>query len=395
MAAGATKPACFLLAILLSWLGAVPATSQQSLDVTEVPTGFDLDMKTAARLRPQLIEQSVAAAGRYATGGRVFDRLVQQVAGPSHARFAQNKFAWELRIVEDNNLNAYSSPDGTVYVESGLARLAGASTGLWAAILSHEIAHIVRRDWARRYLYQQHLESGGAGAIVLGDPGMPSASWENSEKASADMGRFCRTLELQADLEGLMLMARAGYHPDFVPALHHLLHAQGVGLGVSKKSASLYAMHPCWEERDRELRQAYLTASIEFEHLWPEWYASPGGNPPVIVFAEEPTVKKTGAKEWQLQIPMRCQNLAGAVEVVLHAGSSDAAAAHPERLPDPAGSDSDAHQLTGCTSPRTTVTFTLADASARQKQGTQWTDVYVLDAWGLVLARADLPKLPH
>jgi len=115
----------------------------------------------------------------------------------------------------------------------------------------------------------------------------------------------------------------------------------------------------------------------------------------VVVFAEEPTVRKTGAKGWELQIPMRCQNLAGAVEVVLHAGSTDGGAAHPGRLPDSLGSDADAHQLTGCTSPRTTVTFTLADASARQKPGTQWTDVYVLDAWGSVLARADLPKLPH
>ena len=93
--------------------------------------------------------QSVPAAGHYAAGGLVFDRLVEQVAAPT-----RGKFAWELRIVDDSDLNAYSSPDGTVYVESGLARLAGASTGLWAAILSHEIAHILRRDWARRYLYQ-------------------------------------------------------------------------------------------------------------------------------------------------------------------------------------------------------------------------------------------------
>lgn len=400
MEGGAPKPACFLLAIMLSWLWTAPAAGQHSLDVSEVPTQFNLDMKAAARLRPEFMEQSVPAAGPYATGGRVFDRLVQHVAAPAWNKFAenrspQNKFDWELRIVEDSNLNAYSSPDGTVYVESGLARLAGASTGLWAAILSHEIAHIVRRDWARRYLYQQRLEDVGAGAIMLGDPGMPSASWENSEKASADLGRFCRQLELEADLDGLMLMARAGYHPDFVPALHHLLHAQGVGLWVGKKSASLYAMHPCWEERDRELSRTYLAASIEFEHLWPEWYASPGGNPPVVVFAEEPTVKKTGAKGWEVQIPMRCQNLAGAVEVVLHAGSLDGSSAHPERLPSPGASDADAHQLTGCTSPKTTVTFTLADTSARQKPGTQWTDVYVLDAWGSVLARADLPKLPR
>lgn len=108
---------------------------------------------------------------------------------------SRGKLAWQLRIVDDDQLNAYSSPDGTVYGESGLARLAGPSAGLWAAILSHEIAHIVRREWARRYLYQKYLENGGGAAIVLGDPNLPSASWQASEKGSADMGRFGRQME--------------------------------------------------------------------------------------------------------------------------------------------------------------------------------------------------------
>ncbi|MGA2348277.1 MAG: M48 family metalloprotease, partial [Candidatus Sulfotelmatobacter sp.] len=181
MEAGAPKQRLFLLATLLSCIWIVPAAGQEPPDVAEVPAQFNLDLKAAARLRPQLVEQSVPAAGRYAAGGRVFGRLVEQIGVPTQtgfaqtqfaqSRFAQSKFAWELRIVDDGNLNAYSSPDGTVYVESGLARLAGASNGLWAAILSHEIAHIVRHDWARRYLYQKGLEDGSAGAIVLGDPG--------------------------------------------------------------------------------------------------------------------------------------------------------------------------------------------------------------------------------
>ena len=381
-----TAKQVYSLAMFLCLLGAVPVAGQQSLDTSEVPSQFKLDMETAARLRPQLMAQSVAVSGRYAVGRAVFDRFLVQVVAPSRA-----KVAWQLRIVDDDQLNAYSSPDGTVYVESGLARLAGSSAGLWAAILSHEVAHIVRRDWARRYLYQKYLENRGGGAVVLGDPGLPSGSWEDSEKASADMGRFGRQLELEADREGLMMMAHAGYHPDFVPALHHLLHARGVG----RNSPSLYAMHPCWEQRDRDLNRAYVAASIEFARRWPEWYASPGGNPPVVVFAEEPTVRKTDGKEWQIQIPMRCQNLAGAVEVVLGKGSAQAAGARPETLPEQPESDTDARQLTGCTSPKTTVTFTLADTAVHRGSGAQWTDVYVLDASGSVLARADLPKLPH
>jgi hypothetical protein len=209
------------------------------------------------------------------------------------------------------------------------------------------------------------------------------------------MGLFSRQMELEADREGLMMMARAGYHPDYVPALHHLLNARGVGTN----RASPYAMHPCWEDRDRELSHAYVAASIAFASLWPDWNASPGGNPPVLVFAEEPMVKKTREREWRIQVPLRCQNLAGAVEVVLGLGTERRSVGSPDIFAGASESDADmaqdTRQLTGCTSPKTTVTFTLEDASPPLKPGAQWTDVYVLDAWGSVLARADLPKLPR
>lgn len=353
MASGSSKSVYlfFALWVCISLTVCAPAWGQE-VRSPEVPSTFNLDMKAAERLRPQLTQQSVAASGRYATGRAVFDRLLEQAVSSSSA-----KFVWQLRIVYDSQLNAFSSPDGIIYVESGLARLGGSNAGLWAAILSHEIAHILRRDWARRYLYQKYLENGGGAGIVLGDPGLPAANGSASEKASADMGRFCRQMEVEADREGLMLMAKAGYHPDFVPSLHHLLHAQGLGV----KTASIYAMHPCWEERDRELNHAYSVASIEFARLWPDWYASPGGNPPVVVFAEEATVKKTGAQEWQIRVPMRCQNLVGAVQVVLSDRSGSEAASRRTQVPeqssdsemkDPETTDSETSQLTGCTSPQ-------------------------------------------
>lgn len=363
---------------------AVEPITAQSIPTPEVPHNFKLDFETAAHLRAQLIEASIPARSRYSTGQLVFERLVQQAQSVPGV-----KLSWQVRIVDNGQLNAYASPDGTLYVESGLANLAGQSTGLWAAILTHEIAHVLRRDWARRYLYQKELASGSAATIVLGDPGLPGASWTDSSKASADLGQFCRQLEVEADRDGLMLMAKAGYHPDFVAALHHLLHARGVA-----GSGSLYAMHPCWEERDRELTQAYNEASIDFAHRWTEWYASPGGNPPVVVFADPPTVKKTSSREWQIQVPMRCQNLAGAVEVVLIADPKHDETMGLRQLSDTEQHVSEVRQLTGCTSPKTTVVFNVADILPT-KSDKRWTDVYVIDAWGSVLARADLPKLPH
>lgn len=356
---------------------------QQPADAPDIPPKFTLDTETAARLRPQLDAESVPATGSYALGAVVFERLVEQIPGAWNP-----KFAWQLRIVETHQWNAYSSPDGSVYVESGLAKLAGSSSGLWAAILSHELAHVIHRDWARRYLYQRSIENTAGGTITLGAQALPWSSWKASDSASSEFAQFCRRMELEADREGLMLMVRAGYHPDFVPALHHLLHA----LMDDPSEVSPHSEHPCWEERDRELSQAYVQASIAFEHLWPAWYASPGGNPPVLVFTEPATLRKVNKGEWEVSIPLRCQNLAGAVEVLVEEHSGPKANPHSRTLNNTPNPDAEIRQVTGCTSPKTTVTFLLADVQGKTKPGLQISDIYVLDAWGEVLARADLPK---
>lgn len=378
------KYVCSLLALCACFLFTPSDSAQQYRDPADVPSHFKLDMETAVRLRPKLFASSAEASGRYGLGGLVFARLVEQVRDAWRLNVA-----WQLRIIPDNQLNAFSSPDGTVYVESGLAELAGQNPGLWAAVLSHEIAHVVHRDWARRYLYKESLRESRASSGVLGDPSLPTVQWNDSEKAAEGMARFSRRLELEADREGLMLMARAGYHPDFVPALHHLLHAHSVG----SSRVSLYAMHPCWEERDRDLARAYVEASIEFERRWPEWYASPGGNPPIVVFAEDPKARKT-IGGWQLQIPMRCENLAGAVEVVLRSNPNRETIAGVNRIAESFGSR-EPRQFTGCTSPQTTVMFALESSSREGAQTSSWTDIYVVDAGGSVLARADMPKLPR
>jgi len=375
---------CCLFGIFILLARADFISGQQPVRTPEIPPRFTLDAETAARLRPQLDAQSVPPTGNYALGALVFERLVDQIPAASSP-----KFAWQLRIIETNQWNAYSSPDGSVYVESGLAKLAGSSSGLWAAILSHELAHVIRRDWARRYLYQRSIENTAGGTITLGEPGLPSSSWKDPDTASSELARFCRQMELEADREGLMLMVRAGYHPDFVPALHHLLHA----LTDDPTVASPHSKHPCWEERDRELAQAYLEASIEFAHLWPAWYASPGGNPPVVVFTEQATLRKMNKADWEITIPLRCQNLAGAVEVLVEEHSGPQANIYARRVDAAPKPPAYIRQVTGCTSPKTTITLQLGDLPEGSKSGLQIGDIYVLDSWGSVLARAHLPKV--
>ena len=345
------------------------APAQQILPPETIPSTFTADVVFAARVRSLLLPHSEPAAGQYAVGKEVMERLLRQL--PPHGA----RFSWDLRIAKDAG-NVFSSPDGTIFVDQGLAQVLGSRAGLWAAVLSHEISHIVRRDWARRYLFQKSLEESGGSQIMLGEAGGLSDSWIDARAASNLFASFCQSMELEADAQGLRLMTRAGFHPDFVPAMHHLLEAQR-----SQSDGKLVdSSHPGWDERDQRLQKLYAAAGSEYDRLWPERYASPGGNPPIVVYAGLPSAKRGITGELEVLIPLHCQNLSGSVEVVLHWTAVDS-----EFSPE-------LRQFTGCTSNRTLITFTLPGHGFGRGGSRIQPEVSVLDDTGTVLTRSLAPN---
>jgi putative metalloprotease len=344
------------------------APAQQMLPPERVPPSFTEDAVFAARVRSLLLPYTEPATGQYAVGKEVLERLVQQL--PANVA----RFSWDLRIAKDAG-NVFSSPDGTIFVDEGLAQLLGSQAGLWAAALSHEIAHVVRRDWARRYLFQKALEEGSASQIVLGDVGAFSGSWVDARGSASQLASFCQTMELEADAEGLMLMARAGFHPDFVPALHKVLQAQPGQFD----GRFLDPSHPRWDERDESLRRLYAAAGKEYDRLWPARHASPGGNPPIVVYAGLPSAKRGASGQLEVLVPLHCQNLSGSVEIVLRLTATDS-----EFF-------SELRQFTGCTSNRTFITFVLPNSEVLRGHSRVQGEISVLDDSGAILTRSLTP----
>ena len=344
------------------------APAQEIVAPETVPSTFTADAVFAARVRSLLLPYTEPATGQYATGQRVLETLVRQLPAD------RGRFSWDLRVANGAG-NVFSSPDGTIFVDEELAQTLGSRAGLWAAALSHEISHIVRRDWARRYLYQKSVEEASGSQITLGDAGALSGSWVDARGASTLLASFCQTMEIEADAEGLKLMTRAGFDPDFVPALHHLLEGRPGQLDGNSFDPS----HPRWDERDQRLQKLYAAAGKEYDRLWPERYASPGGNSPIVVYAGLPSAKRGVSGGLEVLIPLHCQNLSGSVEVVVRFTGPDS------ELP------TEMRQLTGCTSERTLITFILPSLKVRRGGSRVQAEISVLDASGAVLTRSLAP----
>lgn len=138
---------------------------------------------------------------------RVGERLVQVSETPAAP--------FRFKVLDDQTVNAFALPGGYVYVTRGLIALASDEAEL-AAVLGHEIGHVIARHSAQRHSRAQAADVGltlfGVVAGVFGAPlGTGTVA---SVGASAVLQGHSREQERQADMLGLRYLRRAGYDGD-------------------------------------------------------------------------------------------------------------------------------------------------------------------------------------
>jgi predicted Zn-dependent protease len=176
----------------------VPVTGRKQLN----PLGIETDMQLGAQGYAEALQgaPTVSSGSQYTMVKRVFDRIVAVADDPG--------FEWEVKLVEDSNMvNAWAMPGGKMAVYTGILPVTQTETGL-AVVMGHEIGHAVARHGTERISQQV-----GISALLdfLAGQGT-SAQWS----PYLSLGVFLpwgRKQELEADLIGLMYMARAGYDP--------------------------------------------------------------------------------------------------------------------------------------------------------------------------------------
>ncbi len=146
--------------------------------------------------------------------------IVREV-GERIARAANRPdFQWEFNVIEKDEANAWALPGGKVAVYTGLFPIAKDTAGL-AAVMGHEVAHVLAHHGAERQSQGVLAEMGG---VLLGvglstqgmSPGAVNAAMQvyGAGAAVGIMLPFSREHESEADHIGMILMAKAGYDPE-------------------------------------------------------------------------------------------------------------------------------------------------------------------------------------
>jgi hypothetical protein len=220
------------------------------------------------------------------------------------------RLPWKIEILQSWGVNAYSNESGAISITRGLGWVLGDHTGLWAAAIAHELAHAVMLNPACQPQFE--AEVGRAYRAAGGNPDDPQAA-EDLRVTPARGGMLHlagqRQVEYEADRLGLLLMAEAGFHPDYAMALDRRMLST---IGEETRYSEFLLSHPIWSNREQQNRREQRVPLAIFARLWPDASRSPGGPPPPFGKVHSVTVSDDrAAATIVFDVKFEMTNLAG------------------------------------------------------------------------------------
>lgn len=170
---------------------------------------------------------------------------------------------WEVQVFEDEQANAFALPGYKIGVYTGLLKYATNQDQL-AAVIGHEIAHVIARHGNERVSQQLATQAG----ITVATIALGSSQNENSAMILAGLGLgvqygiilpFSRSHESEADLIGLDLMAKAGFDPAQSVPLWQNMSASGAA------PPEFLSTHPSGATRIKQLQQRIPEAKVYYQ----------------------------------------------------------------------------------------------------------------------------------
>jgi len=160
----------------------------------------------------------------------------QRLAARSVAAKSTYRFSFHV-LADPKTINAFALPGGPVFITEGLLRLLR-TEGEVAAVLGHEIGHVIARHGAE-HLAKQQLTQGLVGAVALGSGDYGTTQMAQAVGSLVNM-KYGRDDELESDSLGVRIMAEAGYDPRSMLRVMEVL----AGASSGARQPEMLSTHP-------------------------------------------------------------------------------------------------------------------------------------------------------
>ncbi|KAF0812036.1 Beta-barrel assembly-enhancing protease [Andreprevotia sp. IGB-42] len=177
-------------------------------------------------------------------------RYVNQIGRWVADQAGQSGVAWRFGVTDDPDLNSFSTPGGAILITKGLLLKLRNEAEL-ACVLGHEVTHTLKHHHTRAI--QASKGKDALGNVLQGVVSYKGGSANHQLGANAIKGLsevqvrgLDKNDEFEADINGMVLCARAGYNPYALVGVLQTLDAVNPQDG---SVALMFGTHPSPAER--------------------------------------------------------------------------------------------------------------------------------------------------
>ena len=196
-----------------------PATEQQEFIFVTTPVEVSIG---------KMLQPKIAMQFKISNDEEKNNRIAK--IGEKLAKVSDRKdLVYHFKVIDDEDMNAFTTPGGYVYINSGL--IEKATDDELACVIGHEIGHVAARHIAKKLQAQIGYD------ILLNIATRSGGAQELQKAASLSynliMLGYSREDELQADRLGVKYAYKAGYDPfAMITFLEKLKEAKGKEIGI-------------------------------------------------------------------------------------------------------------------------------------------------------------------
>jgi len=244
------------LVLLLAGCSTVPITERRQLNLVSEGNLVELGTQQYQQfLTANKIVRNTPESEMVERVGHRIRQAVEQFMTDQGMGDQLADYQWEFILVDSPEVNAWALPGGKVAVYTGILPMTQDEAGL-AAVMGHEVAHVVGKHGSERMSQQLVAQMGGQAlsAVLASRPEASQALWMQVFGVGAQVGLmlpYGRLQEKEADHLGLIFMAIAGYDPHAAIGVWERMAQEKGGKGPPE----FLSTHPADESRIREIRE--------------------------------------------------------------------------------------------------------------------------------------------
>ncbi len=245
-----------IVLLILTGCATVPITQRQQLSLVSEETLVSASQQQYEEfLATHDVIRNTQESKMVQRVGERIRRAVEEFMSSRNQADQLAGYEWEFNLADSDEANAWAMPGGKVTVYRGILPITKTEDGL-AAVMAHEVAHVIARHSNERMSQQLVTQMGGQAlsAVLTSQPEVAQNLLMQVFGIGTAVGVTLphnRLQESEADHLGLIFMAMAGYDPQAaVEVWQRMAQQQG-----RARVPEFLSTHPADETRIREIRE--------------------------------------------------------------------------------------------------------------------------------------------